>query len=148
MYSIREQGPTLEPTTTFGKHRLSQCRRRKQCQGLPYSHWTLIRRRCEKLGARRGRLLAQHLRRRSWIKRSGIWRLSTYRCKGKGKICFGSPTFRRLTKPLKKYSTSLRMTKIEGPNTESFAKKAYSMTMNGTEAFIRAILLLTMLLPW
>jgi hypothetical protein len=30
----------------------------------------------------------------------------------------------------------------------NFAKKAHSMMMNGTVTFIRAILLLTMLLPW
>jgi hypothetical protein len=34
------------------------------------------------------------------------------------------------------------------PNTGSFTKKAYSMMMNGTVTFIRAILLLMMLLPW
>jgi hypothetical protein len=51
-------------------------------------------------------------------------------------------------KLLKKCVTSLRMTKTEGPNTGSFAKKAYKMMMNGTVIFIRAILLLMMLLPW
>jgi hypothetical protein len=43
---------------------------------------------------------------------------------------------------------SLRMTKTEGPNTGSFANKVHSMMMNGTVTFIRAILVLTMLLPW
>jgi hypothetical protein len=110
---------------------------------------TLIRRCYEKLGARRGRLLAQHLRRRNWIKRSGIWRLSINKCKGRGKRCFGSPTFRRrLMKPLKKSAISLMMTKTEGLNTGSFTKKLHSMMMNGMVAFIRAILFLTMLLPW
>jgi hypothetical protein len=43
---------------------------------------------------------------------------------------------------------SLRMTKTEGPNTGSFANKVHSMMVNGTVTFIRAILVLTMLLPW
>jgi hypothetical protein len=34
-----------------------------------------------KLGARRGRLLAQHLRRRNWTKKSGILKLSINRSK-------------------------------------------------------------------
>jgi hypothetical protein len=78
---------------------------------------------CEKLGARRGKLLAQHLRRRSWTKRSGIWRLSINRCKRKGKRCFGSPTFRKKsTKLLKKCVILLRMTKTEGPKGASTRK--------------------------
>jgi hypothetical protein len=102
-----------------------------------------------KLGARRGRLPVQHHRRRNWIKRSGIWKLSINRCKRRGKRCFGSPTSRiRSMKPPKKCVTSLRMTKLEGPNTRSFAKKVHSVMMNCTVTFIRAIFLLTMLLPW
>jgi hypothetical protein len=37
------------------------------------------------------------------------------------------------------------MTRTEGLNTGSFAKKTYSMMMNGRVTFIRAILLLMML---
>jgi hypothetical protein len=40
------------------------------------------------------------------------------------------------------------MTKTEGPNIGSFAKKIHSMMMNGTVTLIMAILLLMMLLPW
>jgi hypothetical protein len=108
-----------------------------------------IRRRYAKLGVRRERLPAQHLRRRNWIKRSGIWKLSINRCKRRGKRCFGLPTSRRRsTKLTKKCVTSLRMTNTEGPNRGSFTKKVHSMMMNGIVTFIRAILLLMMLLPW
>jgi hypothetical protein len=117
--------------------------------GAGLHHWTLIRKHCEKLGARRGRLLARHLRRGSWIRRSGIWRLSTSRYKEKGKRCFGSPTFReRSMKLLKKCVTLPRMTKTEGPNIGRFVKKAQLTMMNGMVTFIMAILLLMMLLPW
>jgi hypothetical protein len=117
--------------------------------GATLSHWTLIRRHYTKLGARRGRLPAQHLRRRNWIKRSGISKLSINRCKRREKRCFGSPTSRgRSMKPPKKCVTSHRMTKTEGLNTGSFTKKIHSMMMNGTMTFFMAILLLMMLLPW
>jgi hypothetical protein len=46
----------------------------------------------------------------------------------------------------KKSATSLRMTKTEGPNTGSFAKKIHTMMMNGTVTFIMTIFLLMMLL--
>jgi hypothetical protein len=52
----------------------------------------------------------------------------------------------RSTKLPKKCVTLLRMTKIEGPNTGSFVKKAQSMMMNGTMTFIMVTLLLMMLL--
>jgi hypothetical protein len=118
-------------------------------QGLPCSHWTETRRHspCEKLRAKRERLLAQHLRRRSWTRRSGTWNLFTNRCKRRGKRCFGSPIFReKSTKLSKKCVTSLRMTKTEGLNIGSFVKKAQSMMMNGTMTFIMVTLLLMMLL--
>jgi hypothetical protein len=50
------------------------------------SHWTLIRRRYAKLGARRGRLPAQHLRSRSWTKKSGTSKLSINRFKRREKM--------------------------------------------------------------
>jgi hypothetical protein len=50
------------------------------------SHWTLIRRRYAKLGARRGRLPAQHLRRRNWTKKSGTSKLSINRFKRREKM--------------------------------------------------------------
>jgi hypothetical protein len=116
---------------------------------LHCSHWTLTRRCYVKLGARRGRLLAQHLRRRNWTKKSEIWKLSINRSKRRERRCFDSLTFRgRLTKPPRKCVTSPRTTKTEGPNKGSFVKKIHSMMMNGTVTFIMAILLLTMLLPW
>ena len=42
-------------------------------------------------------------------------------------------------KLLKECAISLRMTKTEGLNTGSFAKKVHSMMTNGTMTFIRAI---------
>jgi hypothetical protein len=117
--------------------------------GLHCSHWILIRRRYAKLGARRGRLPAQHLRRMNSIKRSGTWKLSINMCKRREKRCFGSLTSRgRSMKPLKKCVTSLKMTMTKGPSTGSFARKIHTMMMNGTVTFIMAILLLMMLLPW
>jgi hypothetical protein len=102
-----------------------------------------------KLGAKRGRLPAQHLRRRNWTKKSGIWKLSTNRSKRRERKCFDSPTSRgRLMRPPKKCVTSPRMTRTEGPSIGSFIKKIQTMMMNGTLTFIMAILLLTMLLPW
>jgi hypothetical protein len=102
-----------------------------------------------KLGARRVRLLAQHLRRRNWTNKSGIWKLSTNKSKRREKKCFGSLTSRgRLMRPPKKCVTSPRMTMTEGPNIGSFVKKIHTMMMNGMVIFIMAILLLMMLLPW
>jgi hypothetical protein len=102
-----------------------------------------------KLGARRGRLLAQHLRRRNWTKKLGIWKLSINRSKRRERRCFGSLTFRgRLMRPLRTCVTSPRTTKTAGPSTGSFIKKIHTMMMNGMVTFIMAILLLTMLLPW
>jgi hypothetical protein len=107
------------------------------------------KRRYAKLGARRGRLLAQHLRRRNWTKKSRIWKLSINRSKRRERKCFGSSTSRgRLMKPPKKCVTSPRITKTEGPSTGNFVKKIHIMMMNGTVTFIMAIFHLMMLLPW
>jgi hypothetical protein len=54
----------------------------------------------------------------------------------------------RSTKPLKKYVIFFKMNKIEGPNTGSFIKKAYSTRMDGMMILIMMPLLLMMLLPW
>jgi hypothetical protein len=51
-----------------------------------------------------------------------------------------------LTKLLKKYAISLKMSKSEGPNIGSFTEKASSMRMNGMRISIMEILLLMMLL--
>jgi hypothetical protein len=102
-----------------------------------------------KQGARRGRLLAQHLRRRSWIKKSGTSKLSISRFKRRRKKCFVSPIFKgKLMRPLRKCVISPRMTKTEGPNTKSFVKTIHTTMMNGMMIVIMAILLLTMLLLW
>jgi hypothetical protein len=109
----------------------------------------LIRRRYVKLGARRGRLSAQHLRRRSWIKKSRTSKLSINRFKIRKKKCFGSPISReRLMRLLRKCVTSPRMTKTEGPSTKSFVKTIHTTMMNGMMIFIMAILLLMMLPLW
>jgi hypothetical protein len=49
-------------------------------------------------------------------------------------------------RPPRKCVTSPRMTKIEGPSTESFVKRIHTTMMNGMVIFIMAILLLMMLL--
>jgi hypothetical protein len=148
MYSIREQGPTLAPTS--GKLiRPPSASIDLRHAAEEDSHWTLTRRHYVKLGARRGRLTAQHLRRRNWTKKSGIWKLSINRSKRRERRCFGSLTFRgRLMKPSRKCVTSPKTTKTEGPSIGSFVKKIHTMTMNGTVTFIMAILLLMMFLPW
>jgi hypothetical protein len=51
-------------------------------------------------------------------------------------------------KPLKKCVILLKMNKNEGPNTVSFAKKAYSTRMDGMMILIMMPLLLMILLPW
>jgi hypothetical protein len=100
-----------------------------------------------KLGAKRGRLPAQHLRRMSWIKKSGTSKPSTNRFKRRKKRCFVSPIFRgRLMRPLRKYVISPKMTKTEGFNIESFVKTIHTTMMNGMMISIMTILLLMMLL--
>jgi hypothetical protein len=51
-------------------------------------------------------------------------------------------------KQSKKYAIWFKTNKIEGPNTGSFIKKAYSTTMDGMMILIMIPLLLMMLLPW
>jgi hypothetical protein len=129
---------------------LRQCHRRRQPgQGLHCSHWMLIRKHYVKLGARRGRLPAQHLRRRNWTKRSGTLKPSINRFKRRERKCFRSLISKeRLMRPPKKCVISPRRTKTEGPITESFIKKIHTMMMNGMVIFIMAILLSMMLLLW
>jgi hypothetical protein len=50
-------------------------------------------------------------------------------------------------KLLNKCVILLKMNKIEGPNTGSFVKKAYSTKMDGMMVLIMIPLLLTMLFP-
>jgi hypothetical protein len=109
----------------------------------------LIRRCYTKLGARRGRLLAQHLRKRNWTKRSGTLKLSINRFKRRERKCFGSLISReRLMRPPKKCAISPRRTKTEGLITGSFIKRIHTMMMNGMVIFIMTILLSMMLLLW
>jgi hypothetical protein len=111
------------------------------------NHWTLIRKHYAKLGARRGRLPAQHLRRRSWTKKLGTSKPSIDWFRRRNKRCFVSPIFRgRLTRPLRKCVISPRMTKTEGLNTESFVKTIHTTMMNGMMIFMA--ILLMMLLLW
>jgi hypothetical protein len=117
--------------------------------GCYSSCWMLIRRRYTKLGVRRGRLPAQHLRRRNWTKRSGTLKLFINRFRRRERKCFGSPISReRLMRPPKKCAISPRRTKIEGPITGSLVKRIHTMMMNGMVIFIMAILLSMMLLLW
>jgi hypothetical protein len=53
-----------------------------------------------------------------------------------------------LRKPLKKYTILLKTNKIEGLNTRSFIKKAYSMRMDCMMILIMIPLPLMMLLLW
>jgi hypothetical protein len=100
-----------------------------------------------KLGAKRGRLPAQHLRRRNWTMRSGTLNLSINKFKRRERKCFSSSISReRLMRPPKKCAISPRRTKTEGPITGSFVKRIHAMMMNGMMIFIMAILLLMMLL--
>jgi hypothetical protein len=118
---------------------------------LHYSHWTQTRRLSlsERLEARRERPLVQHSRRRSWTKRSGTWKSSINKCKGKRRRWLGWPIFKgRSTKLLNKCVILLKMNKTEGPNTGSFVRKAYSMKMDGMMILFMIPLLLMMLLPW
>jgi hypothetical protein len=100
-----------------------------------------------KLRAKKGRLPVQHLRRRSWTKKSGTSKPSINRSRRRKKRCFVSSIFRgRLMRPLRKCVISPKMTKTKGLNTESFAKIICTTMMNGMMISIMAILLLMMLL--
>jgi hypothetical protein len=103
----------------------------------------------ERLEARRERPPVQHSRRRSWTKRSGTWKSSINKCKGRRKRWLGWPIFKgRSTKLLKKCVILFKMNKTEGLNTGSFVRKAYSTKMDGMMILIMIPLLLMMLLPW
>jgi hypothetical protein len=99
--------------------------------------------------ARREILPILHSMRRSLTKRSGTWKSSINKCKGKRRRWLGWPIFKeRSTKLLNKYVILLKMNKTEGPNTGSFVRKAYSTKMDGMMISIMMPLLLMMLLPW
>jgi hypothetical protein len=97
----------------------------------------------ERLEARRERPPVQHSRRRrSWTKKSGTWKSSINKCKGRRRRWLGWPIFKgRSTKLLKKCVILLKMTKTEGPNIGSFVKRAYSMKMDGMMILIMIPLL-------
>jgi hypothetical protein len=101
------------------------------------------------LEAKRERPPVQHSKRRSWTKRSGTWKSSINKYKGRRRRWFGWLIFKgRLTKLLKKCVILSKMNKTEGPSTGSFVKRAYSTKMNGMMIPVMILLLLTMLLPW
>jgi hypothetical protein len=103
----------------------------------------------ERLEAIREKPPVQHSRRRSWTKRSGTCKSSINKCKGTRRRWCGCPIFKgRSMKLLKKCVILLKMNKIEGPNTGSFVKKAYSTKKDGLMILIMIPLLLMMLLPW
>jgi hypothetical protein len=102
----------------------------------------------ERLEARRERPPVQHSR-RSWTKRSGTWKSSINKCKGKGRRWLDWPIFKgRSMKLLRKCVSLLKMTKTEGPNTGSFVKRAYSTKMDGMMILVMIPLHFMMLLPW
>jgi hypothetical protein len=81
----------------------------------------------ERLEARRERPPVQRSRRRSWTKKSGTWKSSINKCKGRRRRWLGWPIFKgRSTKLLKKCAILLKMTKTEDPKIGSFIKRAYS----------------------
>jgi hypothetical protein len=103
----------------------------------------------ERPEARKERPLVQHSRRKSWTKRSGTWKSSINKYKGRRRRWLGWPIFKgRSTKLLRKYVILLKMNRTEDPNTGSFVKKAYSTKMDGMMILIMIPLLLMMLLPW
>jgi hypothetical protein len=96
-----------------------------------------------KLEAKKGRLQIQRLRRRSWTKKSGTSKPSINRSRGRRRRCFVFPIFRRRSmRPL----ISLKMTRTEDLNAESFVRIIPTMMMNGMMISIIEILLLMMLL--
>jgi hypothetical protein len=113
------------------------------------SHWTQTRRPFlfERPEARRGRPPVQHPKRTSWTKKSEIWRCFISKCKRRRRRWLDWLTYKgKLTKPLKKYVILLKMSKTEGPSTESFTKRASSTRMNGMRISIMETLLSMMLL--
>jgi hypothetical protein len=103
----------------------------------------------ERPEAKRERPPVQHFRRRSWTRRSGTWKSSTSRGKGKRRRWLSWPIFKeRSMKLLRKCVILLKMIMTEGPNIGSFVKRACSTKMNGTMILIMVPLLLMMLLPW
>jgi hypothetical protein len=103
----------------------------------------------ERLEAKREKPPVQHFRRRSWTRRSGTWRSSISRCKGKRRRWLGWPTFRgKSMKLLRRCIILLKIIMTEGLNTGSFVKRTHSTKMNGTMILIMVPLLLMMLLPW
>jgi hypothetical protein len=88
------------------------------------------------LEARREKPPVQHSRRRSWTKRSGTWKSSINKCKGRKRRWLGSLIFKgRSTKLLKQCVILLKMNKIEDPSIGSFVRKAYSTKMDGMMIF-------------
>jgi hypothetical protein len=99
----------------------------------------------ERLEARREKPLVQHSRRR----RSGTWRSSINKYKGRRRRWPGWPIFKgRSTKLLKKCVILFKIKKTEGPSTGSFVKRAYSTKMDGMMISVMILLLLMMLLLW
>jgi hypothetical protein len=78
-----------------------------------------------------------------------IWRSSISKYKGRRRRWRDWLIFKgRSMKPLKKCVILFKMNKIEGPNTGSFVKKAYSTRMHDMMILIMMPLLLMMCLPW
>jgi hypothetical protein len=99
--------------------------------------------------SQKGRPPVQHSKRRNWTKRSGTWKSSISKYKGRRRRWRGWLIFKgRSTKLLKKCVIMFKMNKTEGPNTGSFVKKAYLTKMDGMMILIMIPLLLMMLLPW
>jgi hypothetical protein len=81
--------------------------------------------------AKKGRLQVQHLRRRSWTKKSGTSKPFINRSKGRKRRCFVLLIVRRrLMRPLRKCVISPKMTRTEDLNTESFVKTIPTTMMN------------------
>jgi hypothetical protein len=97
--------------------------------------------------SQKGRLQVQRLRRKSSIKKSGTSKPSNNRSRGRRTRCFVSPTFRRRSmRPLRKCVISLKMTRTEDLNAESFVRTILTMMTNGMMISSMEFFLLMMLL--
>jgi hypothetical protein len=96
---------------------------------------------------KKGKLQVQHLRRKSWTKKYGTLKPSISRSRGRSRRCFVYPIYRRRSmKLLRKCVISLKMTRTEDLNAETFVRTIPMMMMNGMMISIMEIFLLMMLL--
>jgi hypothetical protein len=99
--------------------------------------------------AKKGRLLAQPHKTRSWIRRSATLKPYTNKWRREGRKCFGCLSYkRRLTKQLRKCNTSHKILNNKGidHNKETFIRKAPTTKICGMKILTMTISLLMLLL--